>query len=435
MAQLHKRFTDDPVRDMLKRYLAREIERSYLQAVLGVGKAQFFTLLQRYRAKPTTFSIQYAREAPTRRLAPAIEHNILTELRLDQQAIQNPQVPLRSYNYSYVRQRLQTHYHQVASLSTIIARAKQHGFYLPRRPHTVHDREVLTRYVGELIQHDASHHLWAPAAQEKWYLITSLDDFSRYLFFAKLVAQETVWMHIDAVQRLVLRYGYPYSYYVDCHAIFRFVRGRDELHVRHHRLTDEVDPQWKQVLLECGIKPIYALSPQAKGKIERPYRWLQDHLIRTCLREDITALSDANRLLAKEVHDYNFKRVHSTTGEIPYLRFQQALKDQRSLFRPFTLPPPFQSAKDVFCVRVQRTTNAYRRVSLGHPAIQRPGRQPVPACHPADYTPGSAAGRDPLLASGALGRCPNGQDWRSEECPVLIRQVSSFKKSLTVREA
>jgi hypothetical protein len=56
--------------------------------------------------------------------------------------------------------------------------------------------------------------------------------------------------------------------------------------------------------------------------------------------------------------------VHSTTGEIPYLRFQQALKEKRSLFRPFALPPPLQSVKDLFCFRVQRTTNAYRRVQF-----------------------------------------------------------------------
>ena len=273
MAQLHTRFTDEQVRDMLKRYLHHEIGRPYLQSMLGVGKSRFFQLLNHYRAHPETFSIQYRRASPTR-LDPKTEHHILTELTIDQQAIQNPQIPLRTYNYSYVKQRLHTHYHQSASLSTIIARAKQHGFYLPRRPHKLHDREVLTRYVGELIQHDSSHHLWAPAAAVKWYLITSLDDFSRYLFFAKLVESETVWMHIDAVQQLVLRYGYPYAYYVDCHAIFRFVRGRDALHVRQVCLTDDVDPQWKQMLRECGIKPLYALSPQAKGKIERPYRWL-----------------------------------------------------------------------------------------------------------------------------------------------------------------
>jgi len=363
MAQLHKRFSDEQVKDMLKRYLNGEIGRSYLQQMLGVGKSRFFALIYRYRKSPESFSVQYQRRSPLR-MDPKTEAGILKELKIDQQAIENPQVPLRSYNYSYVKERLRSKYHQQASLSTIIERAKKHGFYLKRKAHKAHDREVLTRYAGELIQHDSSHHLWAPAAQEKWYLITSLDDFSRYLFYAKLVESETVWTHIDALQRLVLRYGYPYAFYVDCHAIFRFVRGRDALHVRQSCLTDDVDPQWKQVLLECGIQPKYALSPQAKGKIERPYRWIQDHLVRTCVREDVSDIAAANQILYKEVHEYNYKRIHSTTGEIPARRFEQALREKRSLFRAFKIPPPFQSAKDLFCFRIQRTTDAYRRVSL-----------------------------------------------------------------------
>jgi transposase InsO family protein len=364
MAQLHTRFTDEQIKDMLKRYVHGEIERAYLQQMLGVGKSRFFSLLGRYRENPESFSVGYQRRSPLR-IDQNTEANILKELKIDQQAIQNPQIPLRYYNYSYVKERLRNKYRQQASLSTIIDRAKQHGFYLTRTPHKIHDREVLTRYAGELIQHDSSVHLWAPAAQVKWYLITSLDDFSRYLFYAKLVASETVWTHIEALQRLVLRYGYPYSFYVDCHAIFRFVRGRDPIH-QDQGTTDAVDPQWKQVLLDCGIKPIYALSPQAKGKIERPYRWIQDHLVRTCVREDVSDIAVANQILAKEVHAYNFKRIHSTTGQIPYLRFQEALKHNHSLFRPFKLPPGFESAKDLFCLRIQRTTDAYRRVSLNN---------------------------------------------------------------------
>ena len=94
----------------------------------------------------------------------------------------------------------------------------------------------------------------------------------------------TSWAHIVALQTVFLQYGCPFSYYVDSHSIFRFVQGRDSLWREHHLLTDQVDPQWKQVLDDCGVKVTYALSPQAKGKIERPYRWIQDRLVRTCVR-------------------------------------------------------------------------------------------------------------------------------------------------------
>ena len=76
-------------------------------------------------------------------------------------------------------------------MPTIIDRARKHDFYLRKPKRTAHDREVLTNYAGELIQHDSSYHLWAPAAREKWYLITSLDDYSRYILYAQLLKKET----------------------------------------------------------------------------------------------------------------------------------------------------------------------------------------------------------------------------------------------------
>ena len=263
MAHIHKRFTDSQVKELLQRYLHKEVERKYLQSILGIGKSRFFALIRAYRKSPEQFSIQYIRETPSRRIDPAIEKNILKELTIDQKAIRNKNIPLKSYNYSYVRDRLKTTYHQKVSLPTIIDRAKKNNFYLKDRPKKIHDRQVLTRYVGELIQHDSSHHLWAPAAGVKWYLITSLDDFSRYILYGLLVPTETVWTHLQAIQSVVMKWGLPYSYYTDSHSIFRFVRGRDEIHHQDEHSIDAYDPTWKQVLTECGIKLLYALSPQA----------------------------------------------------------------------------------------------------------------------------------------------------------------------------
>ena len=363
MSQLHKRFTSDQVKELLERYVKNEIERKYIQEILGIRKRRFFMLLKQYRQDPQHFVIQYQRTTPLR-LSPDLEHNILNELSLEKKIIQNKEIPLRSYNYSYIKDRLKKTCHQKVSLTTIIRRAKRHGFYLKKPKRTLHDREVLTRYAGELIQHDASYHLWAPAAKEKWYLITSLDDFSRLILYAALVKQETSWTHILALQTVILRHGLPYSYYVDSHRIFRFVQGRDSLWRKHSLLTDEASPQWKQVLQDCNVKITYALSPQAKGKMEQPYGWLQDQLIRTCVREDIKEIKQAQRVLNHELYRYNHQQVHSTTQEIPYLRFQKALKERKSLFREFTIKPPYQSPKDIFCLRMDRTIDPYRRISI-----------------------------------------------------------------------
>ena len=107
------------------------------------------------------------------------------------------------------------------SLPTIIDRAKRNNFYFLRPKRKAHDREVLTNYPGELIQHDSSHHQFAPYAAGKWYLITSLDDFSRLILYAVLVAKETTWEHVLALEYVLLKYGFPLAYYVDSHFIFR----------------------------------------------------------------------------------------------------------------------------------------------------------------------------------------------------------------------
>jgi len=365
MVQLHKKFTDEQIKELLQRYINREIKREYIQQILEIGKTRLFALLKKYSRSPNSFSVQYSRTVTTRSIAPEIENNMLKELAIDKKLIADKNTPLRYYNYSYIQTRLQDTYNQFVSLPTIIDRARKNNFYLPKKPaRKIHDRIVLTNNVGELIQHDSSHHQWSPYAPKKWYLITSIDDYSRFLFYAKLIDHESSWAHIAAIEAVFLKYGFPLSYYVDSHSIFRFVRGRDPIHYQQHLLTDEVDPQWKQVLDDCKVKVIYALSPQAKGKVERPYGWIQDHLVRTCARENVTQLKHAQSILDQEMARYNYHQVHSTTGEIPQVRFQRALNQNFSLFRSFAIKPPYLSTKDIFCLRLNRKADSYRQISI-----------------------------------------------------------------------
>jgi hypothetical protein len=362
---VHTKFTDEQVKELLRKYLDGNVERKYLQEILGIKKAMFFRILQAYRKDPQAFSVGYKRSKASRSIDPAIKDNIVKELAIDKQAIKNKDIPLYRYNYSYVQKRLEKTYKQTTSLPTIIRYAKANDFYLPKRnkPKT-HDREVLTNHIGELIQHDASYHLWAPDSGTKWSLITSLDDHSRFLLYAQLVEHESSWAHIQALQSVVIKYGAPMAYYTDCHSIFRYIRGRDQRHMSFEKFTDDVDPQWRQVVKECGIRPIPALSPQAKGKIERPYGWIQDHLVRTCIRENVKDIDHAQRILNHERDRYNYKQIHSTTLEIPARRFNSAKEAKKSLFRSWAIPAPFTSFRDIFALRAQRYIDNYMTVTI-----------------------------------------------------------------------
>lgn len=172
MTQLHKKFTDEQVKELLQRYVNKEIKREYIQQILGIKRRRFFLLIKKYTENPKDFSINYSRTGKTRSIDIAIEKNIIKELARDEKLIKDKSVPLKCYNYSYIQYLLETTYRQKVSLPTIIDCAKKNNFYIPRKPvKKIHDREVLTNHIGELIQHDSFYHLWSPYAPKNGILL------------------------------------------------------------------------------------------------------------------------------------------------------------------------------------------------------------------------------------------------------------------------
>lgn len=196
------------------------------------------------------------------------------------------------------------------------------------------------------------------------------------LLFADFFPAETTWALIHAVRTVIETYGVPLRYYVDSLRVFRFVQCRASFWRNHVLQTDDVETQWGKMMALLGINVTFALSPQAKGKVERPYRWLQDRIVRTCALEKIDNMEDARYVLRDEVDRYTIPargshhQVHSTTKQIPALRFERALSDNNSLFRPFSVPRPYASPDDMFCLRETRATNGYGRISLNNHQIR-----------------------------------------------------------------
>jgi hypothetical protein len=194
--QLHKNFTDGQVKTLLKSYLDKKIKINYILQMLKIKRSRFFELLAKYRKDQDNFSIQYERKTINRKIDPDIERNIIQELKIEKDLIKAKDIPIKWYNYSYIKDLLEQKYGQRVSLPTIIDRAKRNNFYFLRPKRKAHNREVIANYPGEIIQHDSSHHQFAPYA-EKWYLITSLDDYSRLILYAVLVERETTCGNIS----------------------------------------------------------------------------------------------------------------------------------------------------------------------------------------------------------------------------------------------
>lgn len=412
---LHKRVNIEKVRQILDWYEQKAITLEAGLSHLGIKRRRFYELLKQYRAGQLT-SLQPLRTNVHLRLPKATDQAIREELTKEQQLITDPNTTIRTYNYQAVRDEIVKQLGRDISAQTVRNRAKAWGFYLHRpAARQKHVRVVMTTAAGLLLQHDTSHHLWAPDSGVKWSLITTLDDYSRVLLYAELFEEETSWAHIQALQSVITTYGISANYYTDNHAIFRFTERHETYWQTPKVAAKEVQTQWEAAVKASGMDIIYALSPEAKGKIERPYRWLQDRMTRACAKAGVKTIDQAREVLRAEVTRYNTKQVHSTTKEIPLLRFQQATREGHSAFRPWAVPAPYTSDRDVFCLRTERKVNGYSQVAWNRQYIKVP-----------NYIPEGATVRLHIVPDAAH---PEVRIWYKGE---LVQSVSFAPTNLTI---
>jgi len=113
---------------------------------------------------------------------------------------------------------------------------------------------------------------------------------------------------------VVKRYGIPVEIYQDQHSA---LKRNDEHWSLQEQLRGQQDPtQVGRALQSLSVRTIYALSPQAKGRIERLFGTFQDRLIAEMQLAGITDMSQANAFLDNPfLDDFNrqFARAPSQT--------------------------------------------------------------------------------------------------------------------------
>ena len=137
---LRKLFSADQVKEVFRRYQARQIGVDQASAMLKIQRRQFFKLLKVYRQRPESFSLNYTRKVAPRKIDAKAEAKITQELRKEAAIIRDKSNPVRFYNYSYVKEILEKKHKVQVSLPTIIDRAKKMGITnkgLHQKPTTV----------------------------------------------------------------------------------------------------------------------------------------------------------------------------------------------------------------------------------------------------------------------------------------------------------
>ncbi|ALD01757.1 transposase [Acinetobacter sp. TTH0-4] len=151
---------------------------------------------------------------------------------------------------------------------------------------------------GELIQIDGSHHDWFEGRAPKCCLLVFIDDATGKLQHLRFCESESAFDYMISTRLYVEQHGKPLAFYSDKHSVFR---------VNQSSKKDTKITQFGHVLSTLNIDIIFANSPQAKGRVERANRTLQDRLIKEMRLEGISSIKQANAWLPCFIEQFNQK--------------------------------------------------------------------------------------------------------------------------------
>jgi transposase InsO family protein len=130
---------------------------------------------------------------------------------------------------------------------------------------------------GALVLWDGSPHRWFGEKPGEWTLMAVIDDATGKLLCGVFALEEDAQSYLICLRQMLLDKGIPLAIYMDRHGIFR--RNDDHWTVEEQLAGEQTPTQVGQALRALGIEPIFALSPQAKGRVERLFNTLQDRLV------------------------------------------------------------------------------------------------------------------------------------------------------------
>ena len=178
------------------------------------------------------------------------------------------------------------------------------GFWKPGRKRSVYRRWRQRRECfGQMVQMDGSHHDWLEGRGPKLVLMGYIDDATN-ITHARFYNYEGTLPAMDGFRGYVVRYGLPMCVYLDRHTTYKSSKKLTE--------WDEVEgigslSQFERAMKELGVEVIHALSPQAKGRVERLFGVLQDRLVKEMRLRGITTKDQANDFLDEYLVRYNEK--------------------------------------------------------------------------------------------------------------------------------
>lgn len=227
---------------------------------------------------------------------------------------------------------LAAHHEFKVSRETLRKWMQEDGLWLSRKQRRVfHQPRLRRECYGELIQIDGSDHRWFEDRAPACTLLVFVDDASSTLMHLQFVSSESTFTYFSALEAYLTKHGRPVAFYSDRHTVFRpsTQGGRTG-----HGMT-----QFGRAMNELNVEIICANSSQAKGRVERANRTLQDRLVKELRLAGISDMDAGNGFLVDYMEQYNIK-------------FAKIPRRPDNLHRTLNVEP--DRLRDILCLRDER---------------------------------------------------------------------------------
>jgi hypothetical protein len=205
------------------------------------------------------------------------------------------------------------------------------------------------------LQLDGSPHHWLEERGPKLTLIAAIDDATGKVPYALFREEEDAAGYFELMLEIGRSHGLPLVVYTDRHTIFQSPSSKS-LTIEQKLAGERPRSQFGRLLDELGIKMIPAMSPQAKGRVERLFGTLQDRLVKELREANATTKEEANQALRAYLPKFNS-------------RFAVAPAETGSAYVPW---PENWDPDQVFCFKHRRTVLNDNTISFSGHSLQIP---------------------------------------------------------------
>lgn len=164
-------------------------------------------------------------------------------------------------------------------------------------PLVSHPRKPRAKYFGELLQMDASEHLWF--GENKSFLHVAIDDATGSILGSYFDSQETLKGYYNVLHQILTTEGIPAKFLTDNRTVFEYNKLKNP--------SDEKDTftQFGYACHQLGTELITSSTPQVKGRVERLFQTLQSRLVVELRLAGIKNVQEANEFLPSFILNFN----------------------------------------------------------------------------------------------------------------------------------